>query len=306
MGLLCPWMSAPTPLLCSTGLQAPSLSGQRRQDPHGLCQARPKQSSPGGLEGVPGPRGRGCLTHFWSLINARPAGGGSADSTFYGRCRANALCPLLPPNNEVKRQETVMMVRVSGQRPRVRGGSEPRCWAGMWPALGGGERERGERRGLRPSTGPSPLTGTEPEFSLHRAERTAPDTELPRAPDTKVHLSHKPQAATTCCPAQLGRWGPQVGTGVKGGVTLPGPQRPAGSAERGGSLSPPHTSRRSRPLHQDRSGAQDFSCLLCSCHSSKGARSPSPRSGPSLNLPSLELPAGQLRQLRRWIRAGFT
>lgn len=84
------------------------------------------------------------------------------------------------------------MVRVSGQRPRVRGGSEPRCWAGMWPALGGGERGRGEGRGLQPSTGPSPLTGTEPELSLHRAERTAPDTELPRAPDTKVHL--RPQA----------------------------------------------------------------------------------------------------------------
>lgn len=32
----------------------------------------------------------------------------------------------------------------------------------------------------------------------------------------------------------------------------------------------------------------------------------SPRTKPSLNLPSLVLPAGQLRRLRLWIRAGFT
>lgn len=170
----------------------------------------------------------------------------------------------------------------------------------------GRERGRGERRGPRPSTGPSPLMGTEPEFSLRRAERTAPDTELPRAPDTKAHL--RPQA-TGChhlssCPTG------EVGTSGRhrseGWGDPPRSSVPCWVSRKAGSLSPPPTSLRSRPLRQDRSGAQDFSCLLCSRHSSKGARSPSPRSGPSLNLPSLELPAGQLRQLRRWIRAGFT
>lgn len=39
----------------------------------------------------------------------------------------------------------------------------------------------------------------------------------------------------------------------------------------------------------------------------KELRSPrSPRTKPRLNLPSRELPAGQLRRLRCWIRAGFT
>ena len=244
VGLLCPWMSAPTPLLCSTGLQAPPLSGQRSQDPHGLCQATPgldqSKAALGPRRGAR-PQREGLPDSLLGLNKCTTSRWGSADSTFCGRCRANALCPLLPPNNEVKRQGTVTMVRVSGQRPRVRGGSEPRCWAGMWPALGGGERGRGEGRGLRPSTGPSPVTGTEPELSLYRAERTAPDTELPRAPDTKVHLRHKPQAATTCCPAQLGRWGPQMGTeewggpprssapcwvSRKGGVPFPSPNKP--------------------------------------------------------------------------------
>ena len=44
---------------------------------------------------------------------------------------------------------------------------------------------------------------------------------LPGAPDTKLHLRPQAQAATTCRPAQLARWGPQVGTGVKGGVNPP-------------------------------------------------------------------------------------
>lgn len=52
---------------------------------------------------------------------------------------------------------------------------------------------------------------------------------------------HKPQAATTCRPAQLGRWGPQMGTegwgdpprssapcwvSRKGGVPFPSPHKP--------------------------------------------------------------------------------
>ena len=49
---------------------------------------------------------------------------------------------------------------------------------------------------------------------------------------------HKLQAATTCRPAQLGRWGRRVGTGVNCGMTLPSPQRPAGSAEEGPSGHP--------------------------------------------------------------------
>lgn len=128
-----------------------------------------------------------------------------------------------------------MMLRVGGQRSRVRGGSGQRCWAGMWPALGGGERGHRERRGLWLCAGPSPLKSAEPEFSLCWVERTRPDTGLPGAPDTKVHL--RPQATgchhlSSCPTGEVGTSGGHWSEG--GGVTLPSPQCPAGSAESGG------------------------------------------------------------------------
>lgn len=136
-----------------------------------------------------------------------------------------------------------MMLRVSGQRSRVRGGSGPRCWAGMWPALGGGERGRRERRGLWLSAGPSPLKSAEPEFSLCWVERTRPDTGLPGAPDTKVHL--RPQATgchhlSSCPTGEVGTsgghwsegWGAPPQSSVpcwvsrKWGVPFPSPYKP--------------------------------------------------------------------------------
>lgn len=39
-----------------------------------------------------------------------------------------ALCPLSPPSKEVNRQETATILRLRGQRLRVRGGRELRRW----------------------------------------------------------------------------------------------------------------------------------------------------------------------------------
>lgn len=125
-------------------------------------------------------------------------------------------------------------------------------------------------------------------------------TGLPSRPGTNVHL--KPQATgchhlSFCPPGEVG---------MSSEVWGPSPALSALLAQRGRVRLSFHAKPQVRLPHPASPGARDCSCLLCSCHSSKAARGPSPRSKPSLNLPSRELPAGQLRQLRRWIRAGFT
>ena len=171
-----------------------------------------------------------------------------------------------------------------------------------------GDRGDLERRGLRPFTGLSLLTGTVLQSLLGRED--TPRHSASRRPDTNVHLG--PQATgchhlSSCPTGEVGTSG-----GHWSELWDDPPQSSAPCwVSRGRSLWPPRhprqpPSRGSRPPQPASSGARDFSCLLCSLHSSKGAHSPSPSSKPSLNLPSRELPAGQLRQLRRWIRAGFT
>lgn len=129
-------------------------------------------------------------------------------------------------------------------------------------------------------------------------------TGLPSRPGTNVHL--RPQATgchhlSLCPPGEVG-----MSSGYHSEVWGPSPALSALLAQRGRVRLSFHAKPQVRPPRPASPGARDCSCLLCSCHSSKAARGPSPRSKPSLNLPSRELPAGQLRQLRRWIRAGFT
>lgn len=141
------------------------------------------------------------------------------ESTFYGRCQAGCTLPTVP--SKQRGQQTRNSHDTDTQRAEA----------------AGERRERAktlERRGLRP--GLSLLTGTVLQ-SLLGGEDT-PRHRASRRPDTNVHLG--PQA-TGChhlssCPT--GEVGTSVDTGVKCGMTLPSPQRPAGSAEEGPSGHP--------------------------------------------------------------------
>lgn len=98
-----------------------------------------------------------------------------------------------------------------------------------------------------------------------------------------------------------------MGTGVKGGVNPPVLSALLGQQKVGGGVPFPSPYKpQVPPAMPGQLWSAGLFMLTLFSPQFKRARSPSSRSGPSLNLPSLELPAGQLRQLRRWIRAGFT